>query len=139
MKFILQDKNQYMLRFDRGEDIIQGVIDFCGDQSIIAGYFSVIGAASEIVISYYNLDKKEYEDRHITENLEIAGVIGNVATLDGTIIVHAHGTFSDSDMQVLGGHIKKIIVSATGEVMFNKLDGVIVREYDDNTGLNLMK
>jgi len=139
MKFILQDKNQYMLRFDRSGDIIQGVIDFCGDQRITAGYFSAIGAVSEIVISYYNLDKKEYEDRHITENLEITGIIGNVATLDGTIIVHTHGTFSGSNMHVLGGHIKKIIVSATGEVMFNKLEGTIMREYDDNTGLNLMK
>ena len=83
--------------------------------------------------------EKEYEDKHIMEDLEIIGVIGNVATLGDTIMVHAHGTFSDRNMHVLGGHIKKIIVSATGEVMFNKLEGAVAREYDDNTGLNLMK
>ncbi len=139
MKLILQDNNQYILRFDRAEEMVQGIADFCRKHEISAGSFTIIGAVSEVTLSYYNLDSKKYEDKNSVENLEITGIIGNVAKLNGDIALHMHGTFSDRDMKVVGGHVKKMIVSGTGEVVLTVHEGEIIREFDESTGLNLMK
>ena len=139
MKIILQNKNVLLLRFDLDEDIISGLAYFCSQQQITAGSFSVIGAAKEVIISYYNLETKKYQDKTIAKDIEIVGVLGNIATMDGKTMVHAHGSFSDETFVLQAGHIKKLVISATGEVILHVFDGVIERAYDERTGLNLMK
>ena len=139
MKLILQDNNQYILRFDRGEEMVAGLVDFCREHQITAGSFTIIGAVSEVILSYYNIESKKYEDRNIVEDLEITGIIGNVAKLNGEVALHMHGTFSDRDMKVIGGHVKMMIVSGTGEVVLTVYKGEISREFDELSGLNLMK
>lgn len=139
MKLILQDNNQYILRFDRGEEMVGGLADFCRANQISAGSFTIIGAVSEVTLSYYNIESKKYGDKNIVENLEITGIIGNVAKLNAEVALHMHGTLSDSDMKVIGGHVKKMIVSGTGEVALTRYEGEIIREHHEESGLNLMK
>ncbi|MEO8637416.1 MAG: PPC domain-containing DNA-binding protein [Candidatus Taylorbacteria bacterium] len=139
MKLILEDDNYFVCRFDKGEEVMQGIADFCREREIGAGFFSAIGSVGELVLSYYNLENKKYEDRDFREKLEVTGVIGNVSLMKDLPLIHAHGTFSDKDMQVYGGHVKKLVVSATVEVMFTKLNGKIMREFNEETGLNLLQ
>lgn len=139
MKVILEDKNVSILRFDAGEDVIKEIAKFCSEESIDGASFYAIGAAKQVTLSYYNLSTKTYQDKTFSEELEITGVLGNVATMEGNIVVHAHGTLGKDTYQIIGGHVKELIVSATCEVTLTKLEGVIEREYDDVTGLNLMK
>jgi len=76
MKIILKEKNKYLLWFNRNEEAIEGLRDFC---------------------------------------------------------------FSDSEMKPVAGHFKKITVLAACEIFFEKMDGRAEREYDEKTGLNLLK
>lgn len=139
MKVILQDKNVYILRFDTDEDVVKEIGKFCSEESIDAASFSAIGAAKQVALSYYNLQTKTYQDKTMSEDLEITGVLGNIVTMDGKVVVHAHGTFGKDTYEIIGGHVKELIVSATCEVILTKLEGFIEREYDEVTGLNLMK
>lgn len=139
MNIIHQHNDTHIIRFDADEDIISGIIDFCVKNTVTAGYFTAIGACKKLVLSYYNLATKEYEDREINEDLEITGVTGNIAVCAKEIVIHAHGTFGDQNLGVRAGHIKKLIVSATGEVVLHAFPGTITREYDEVTKLNLMK
>lgn len=139
MKIILQDKNQYTLRFDKGEDVIVGLKNFCVEKGVHAAGFSGIGACQDIILSFYNLPEKRYEDRESKENLEIVNFTGNVAKLNNEIMIHAHGSFANKNSQIAGGHVRKLVVSATCEVFLTVFDGVIERGYDEGTGLNLMK
>ncbi len=138
MKIIARDEKNNILRFDRGEEVMQGVREFCISEGIAAGYFFVIGAAEKATVSFYNLYTKEYQDTILEGPLEITGVTGNVAKKENEIVFHAHGMFSDAYLNVKGGHIKEIIVSATCEVVFTVLNVTIGRSYDKITGLNLM-
>ena len=139
MEIILHDKKKYVLRFDKGEELVEGLIKFCEGEKIEAGWFFGIGAVSEIIISHYDVDTKKYSDKEYKEKLEIVSLLGNIAKKDNETIIHAHGSFSNPEMQVSAGHVKKLIVGPTCEIVLEKFDGKLEREYSDETGLNLMK
>lgn len=139
VKVILRENNKYVIRFERDEELIEALVTFCNAEGIAAGSFFGIGAAEEIIIAYYNIDTREYEDKHIGERLEITGLAGNIAVLDGKTMIHSHGNFSDRTMRVFGGHVKKLVVSATCEVVLEKFGGKISRGYEPDVGLNLLQ
>jgi predicted DNA-binding protein with PD1-like motif len=138
MKTILHHSDKYILRFDRGEEVMEALKGFCRTEQIEAASFTAIGACGEAVVSFYNLQTKKYEDHHIKENLEITSLLGNVSLLDNQPLVHAHVVLGDSQLHVRGGHAKKLVVSATCEMTLNRHKGLIGRKHDEETGLNLM-
>lgn len=139
MKIISGNKQIYLLRFDTGEEVVSGLAAFCNEHSIFAGSFSAIGAAGEIIISYYNLDTKAYQDKTIQERLEVISLLGNAAAIEGKVAIHMHGSFSGPDYTVRAGHVKKLVVSATCEITLQVFEGKIERSFDEKTGLNLLK
>jgi predicted DNA-binding protein with PD1-like motif len=138
MKIILQEDNYYLLRFDKGENILDELIDFSTQKNIQAAHFTCIGSSKELILSYYNLKTKEYEDHVIQEDLEVISITGNIAYKDNKPIIHAHGVFSKHDLSTIGGHIKKLVVSATCEVSLTTFSMQITRTFDPDTGLNLL-
>lgn len=139
MKVVFGEENKYVLRFDRGEEVMDGLRKFCESENITAGSFSGLGAASEVVISWYNTNRRAYSDRKFSEIMEIASLAGNVAKFQDQIVIHAHGSFSDYEFQTFSGHVKKLVVSATCEITLEQLPGVLNREPDEATGLNLLQ
>ena len=138
MRLILQDRNKYVLKAGVGEDAMAELKVFCKENTIHAASFFAIGAAKELSIAWYDIHKKEYVKKEIQQELEIISLLGNVAVMDGEVIVHAHGSFSDENMQLLAGHVTKLIVGAACEIVLEKFEGTIEKKYDDETGLNLM-
>jgi uncharacterized protein len=138
MKTILQNNNTYIVRAVIGEDVMEVVKTFCKEQSIESAWFSAIGAAKESTLAKYNIHAKEYESKEFTQELEIDHVIGNVTLKDGELFVHAHGSLSDNQMNMVGGHIQKLVVGVTCEIFLEKLEGTISRAFDEETGLHLM-
>ncbi len=139
MKEILMDGSKYVLSLKPGEEVIGELKEFCRVNDIKAGYFWVIGAVEKVSLAWYDLSGKEYVTKTIEENLEIASVTGNIAMMSDEIIIHAHGVFSDKEMQTVAGHVNKMIISGAGEVLMMKLEGKIEREFSEELGLNLMK
>ena len=139
MKLILHENNKYVLRFDRDEELLEALKTFCAAEGITSGFFFCLGASEKITIAYYDIAKKEYGDKNLDAHLEITSVLGNISTLDGRVAIHCHGNFSDKDMRVYGGHVKKLVVSATCEVILEKFGGKLERSLDTDIGLNLLK
>jgi len=139
MKLILQDKNKYVLKAHVGEDVMLELREFCQNQGIQAASFFAIGAAKEIHIAWYNIHKKEYIKKEIQQELEVISLLGNVTVMNGEVIVHAHGSFSDENMQMIAGHVNKLVVGAACEIVLEKIEGKIEKSHDEETGLNLMQ
>ena len=76
------------------------LVQFAKEQGIEAASFTVIGAVNEVELAWYDVHKKKYETRLLQEELEIAGLFGNIAVLDGKVMAHNHGVFSDVAMKV---------------------------------------
>lgn len=138
MKIILNENRKYILRFLRGEDVIAELKRFSEERKIGAAFFYGIGAAREVILSRYNLEKKKYEDSELREMLEIATISGNVSTRSGEIVIHAHGVFGDKEKRARAGHVKRCVVSATCELFLEAFSGEIKRVFDDKSGLNLL-
>lgn len=138
MQVILSQGNQYILRLEKGEELVQKLAEFCSERVIKAAFFSGLGAFSEVVLSAYNPASKAYTDREFSEDLEIASLTGDISTFEGKIVVHAHGTFGDSKMSAYAGHVKKVIISATCEIYLQTVPGEITRKHSQEIGINLM-
>jgi len=102
-------------------------------------FFRAIGSAEAVTISWYNGEKKEYTDKHMQETLEIISLTGNIALLEEKAFVHAHGSFSNEAMEIFAGHVKKLEVGATCEIILEKLEGTMERTYSEEIGLNLLR
>jgi len=139
MKSVLKDGKKYIIRLDRGEDVIQELKNFCQAKKIGAAFFFALGAAYETELAHYDIDKKRYSNKVIRQKLEINSLAGNIALMDGKIIIHSHGVFSDETMQTQAGHVNRLMVAATCEIFLEVLKGKIQRKLDKDIGLNLMK
>jgi len=139
MQKILHKENDFILRFEKGEDVIESLRYFCDQVGIKSGVINAIGAVSELVLGFYDLENKKYIDTELKKNFEIASFSGNISLFENQTVIHAHGVFSDESGACTGGHIKKMIVAATCETFIQKFEGEILREPDENIGLNLMK
>ena len=135
---LFKNKHTLTIRFDKDEEVMQKLGKFIIEEKITSGYFAIIGSTKEVILSYYNLKSKQFEDHPIEEDLEVVSVTGNIAWMNETPVIHAHGVFSRSDLSTLGGHIKKLVVSATCEVMLTIDDTTVTRTHDVETGLNLL-
>ena len=139
MKVIHKEPKTVILRFDSGEKVIKGLSAYCTDNKITAGHFTGLGACQSIILSYYDLENKQYLDEAFSEDMEIVSLTGNVAIMAKKPAIHCHGIFADDNYQTSGGHVKELLVSATCEIHLTILDGILERSYDQKTGLNLLQ
>lgn len=139
MNVIFNELNSYILRFDKNENVFEQLTEFCKSRTIKAATFQGIGAAKEVVLSYYDLPSKKYKEKTFNENVEIVSLTGNLANFENQLIVHAHGVFAKRDLATIGGHINKIIISATCEIELKVLNSILLREFNDEIGLKLLK
>lgn len=139
MKIVASNQGHHMLSFERGEEVISLLIDFAKTLDLQAGFFCGIGAVEAVTLSFYNTETKEYEDLALELPMEIASLNGNISMLDDEPFVHMHGAFADNNMEMRGGHVKRLVVSGTCEVSFVSMPGRVNRTYDPATGLNLME
>ena len=138
MKTVHQDNDKFVLRFDKDEEVIAGIIAFMQAQSIKACSFFGIGAAAEIKLGYYNPFLKSYRDKPYVDELEIISLNGIGAVKDGQPTLHTHGQFGRNDFSVLGGHVFSVKVSVVCEVFLTKMEGEMKRETNADFNLDFL-
>lgn len=138
MKVIISENQYYVLRFDKDEEVLSGLLEFAKAAGVNAAYFSAIGACSQVQMGFFNEFLKNYREKPYMDNREIGSLTGNIATVNGQPTLHAHGVFSNSDFEVVAGHVFKLIVSATCEVFLLKFEGPMNRGLNPNFNLNLL-
>lgn len=139
MNVILKDQRRYMLRFDKGDEVFSELQKYLEAENISACAFNGVGAVSEVEVGYYNPSLKDYRKKPFYEELEIVSLIGNGSLVDDKAFIHAHGMFSRTDFSTLGGHVFRLIVSATCEIFLIKLEGKMERKLDAETNLKLLE
>ncbi|HHY77586.1 MAG TPA: DNA-binding protein [Clostridiales bacterium] len=131
--------NKYLIRMDKGEEIVENLKKFCQDHNITLGWIKGIGAVSKAKIGLLRIDEKKYYSTELDGAYEITSLLGNVTTMKGEVYLHLHINLSDEDNKTYGGHLNYAIISATGEIFIEAVDGMVDREYSDEVGINLIK
>lgn len=131
--------NTYVLRLDKGEEIVATLKKFCSDQKIRLGWIKGIGAVGEVMIGLFETSTKEYHSLKLKGDFEITSLLGNISTMEGETYLHLHINLGDSEHKTWGGHLSKAVISATGEIMIEAIEGEVDRAFSEEIGLNLYK
>lgn len=128
----------WILRIDRGEEIVSTLKEFCRDQKIRLGTIQGIGAVRTAVIGLFATATKEYKTATLEGDHEITALLGTITTMEGEPYLHLHITLSDASFHASGGHLTSAVVSGTCEIVIRSFRGRIGRRFDEGTGLNVM-
>lgn len=131
--------SSYIIRIQRGEEVVETLEKVCADHNIRLGVVSGIGAVGEATIGLYDVENQQYHSESYTGDMEITSLAGNVTTMNGATYLHLHVSLSDHTHKLFGGHLNRAVVCATCEVFIQTIDGEVDRFKDSETGLNLLK
>src|SRR5919198_2383873 len=99
------DGKAAFVRLDRGADMLQELNEAAAKLGIDGGTVQAIGAVSELVIGYFDQDRKEYRTSGFPTAFEIGSGIGNVSNNEGKPFVHLHVVATGPDGAAVGGHL----------------------------------
>ena len=136
----IQTTDGFFLVFARGEEFVSTLKNFCETSRINWAQFSGIGALENVEIGYYDLPTRQYVFRLEQGPFEVSNMDGNITELNEAPLIHAHGVLSrcDDSLGCIGGHIRSATVAVTLEVCLRQISQPLLREYDEETGLNLI-
>lgn len=125
-----------MARLSRGTDLLDGLSALAAELGMKAGTVQVIGAASKLVLGYFDQERREYKTIDLPGHWEIASGLGNVSIRDGQPFVHLHIVASGADGRAVGGHLMPGTIVFLAEAYVRALDGEPpVRILDEEMGL----
>jgi len=133
------NKNQYLLRIEPNEEVFESLINFAEKNKIKSGFFYGIGACKECEIGRYNEKKKDYDWFKFKKQLEIASLIGNLTLKENHLYLHIHAALGDKNLKTISGHLRKLVIFPTCEIMFFAFNSKIERKYDQLTNLFLIE
>ncbi|HSH35512.1 PPC domain-containing DNA-binding protein [Schnuerera sp.] len=131
--------SKYVVRLEKGEEVVESIKALCEKEEIKLGTITGIGAVNKAVIGLFETSTKEYHSKELTGDMEITSLLGNISQMDGEVYLHLHITLADHNYNVHGGHLTSAVISATGEIIIDTIEGVVDREFDEEVGLNLFK
>ncbi|HIU20650.1 MAG TPA: DNA-binding protein [Candidatus Limadaptatus stercorigallinarum] len=126
------------VRLEVGEEVLSSLAELAEREGVTFAEVSGIGAVDEFCVSVFDVKAKKYFDNDFREPLEIVSMSGTVTEQNGKPYLHLHASAGRADGSVVGGHLKRAVVSATCEIVLHTVYGRVPRFFDDATGLNLM-
>ncbi len=128
----------YILVFQTGDEVMEGLRAFAGEHSVTAGHFTAIGALSDVVLGYLDWNTKNYDPIPLDEQVEVLSLVGDLALQDGTPQAHVHIVVGKRDGTAHGGHLIRGHVRPTLEVVIHESPEHLRRRLDPETGLALI-
>ena len=138
MQIIFDSKEKSIVRLDKDEEVLES-LKLLAAKRDASCTFSMIGAAAMADLGYYNLGEKRYFSRTFESgHIEILSCSGSVAWDGEEILVHAHGAFSNERNTCFGGHVMKLVISVTAEIVIDWLPQKIIKTYNEEIGLKIL-
>ena len=126
------------IRVDKGEEIIEKVLEVCRKEGIKSACFSGIGGCSKAELQTFIPENGSFETETIEGMLELINVTGNVVSENDQLFHHTHAAFSYKDRsehRMAAGHMKSLTVLYTAEIeLCPVIGGTISRKHDPETG-----
>ena len=129
----------YAVVLETGDEVMSCLQRFVRAERIRAAQLTAIGALSDVVLMYFDWDKKEYLRIPVTEQVEVASLIGDVAQgPDGEPSLHIHLVCGKRDGSAVAGHLATAHVRPTLEVVLTESPGHLAKTKDAESGLALI-
>ena len=130
----------FILIFESGDELAEGLLQFAKQQKLSAASFKAVGALSAVRLGWFSWESKKYEPSvTLDEQVELLSLIGDVALKDGEPVVHAHAVIGRKDGTAHGGHLLKAHIRPTCEVVLTESPTHLQKFIDPQSGLALIK
>lgn len=135
----MNQQKVHLIRLEKGEDLLQAIIQYVKENKIVAGYLTGIGALKKGKIGYFDIKEKKYLSIPFKE-VELLSCMGNIAKNKATQepVAHIHIVLGEKDGKCIGGHLVEGIVSVTAEIYLVETRPGVFRTKDEETGLYLL-
>jgi predicted DNA-binding protein with PD1-like motif len=128
----------FVLVFETGDEATAELDAFARAQNLSAASLRGIGAFSDVVLGYFDWQKKDYEPIRVDEQVEVLSLLGDIALKDGAPAVHVHVVVAGRDGAARGGHLLEAHVRPTLEVVVTESPAHLRKRYDEASGLALI-
>ena len=128
----------FVLRLAEGEEVTGTILQFAADKQIGSGEITGIGALSDAVLGFFEMQNRDYHRNTVNEQVEVVSFIGNLAEQNGKPKLHAHAVVARRDGVALGGHLLAGHVRPTLELIVTVSPKHLQRKTDPKTGLPLL-
>lgn len=128
-----------VVRMDPGEEILEQVKAVAQKERIALASIQALGAVKEFTAGVFDLEKKQFLPRDYTGTFEIVSLTGTIDSMGGDFYCHLHMSAADKTGLVVGGHLNRAVISATGELVVTQIQGRVDRRRDPDVGLNLFQ
>lgn len=134
-----QGEKTFALVFETGDEVMAGLTSFAKENGLTASSVTAIGAFSDARLGYYDIERKEYDEIPVEEQVEVLSLMGDIAPKDdGEPQVHVHAVLGRSDGTTRGGHLMEAHVRPTLEVILVESPEHLQRRFDEEVGLALI-
>jgi predicted DNA-binding protein with PD1-like motif len=140
-KLLMDERGQktFAVVFDKGDEFLNELTSFAKKNDLVASHFTAIGAFRDVMLGYFDREKKQYQEIPIVEQVEVLSLVGDIALKDNTPQIHAHVVIGKADGTAHGGHILEAHVWPTLEVVLTESPKHLRRKIDPETGLALIE
>lgn len=133
-------RRTYAVVLETGDEVMACLGAFARRERISAAQITAIGALSDVVLSWFDIDAKRYVDIPVNEQVEVASLVGDVAVdPKGEPAIHVHAVVGKRDGTALAGHLGRGRVRPTLEVVVNESPAHLQKVHDPETGLALIR
>jgi predicted DNA-binding protein with PD1-like motif len=129
----------FALVFDTGDEAMSGLLSFAKEHRLVGAHFTGIGAFSQVVLGYYDWERKDYLEIPVDEQVEVVSLIGDVALEKNQPTIHAHVVVAKRSGLTAGGHLLEGLVRPTLEIVLTESPAHLRREFDPASGLALIR
>ena len=128
----------YVLVMDKGDEAFEQITSFAQENGITGASLTAIGACSGATLGYFDPETLKYRSSRFDEQMELLSLIGDIATKDGKPALHAHLVLGRKDSSAVGGHLQKLDVFPTMEIVLTETPAHLRKRVDPQTGLALI-
>jgi uncharacterized protein len=130
----------YAVVLETGEEVLACLDRFVRVEHISTAGLTAIGAFSDVVLMYFDWEKKDYLQIPVREQVEVASLIGDVAEdPSGQPAIHIHLVVGKRDGTAMAGHLGEGYVRPTLEVIVTESPAHLHKRKDPETGLALIR
>ena len=130
----------YAVILETGDEPMESLQTFAEREEISAAQLTAIGAFSDAVLGYFEWETKKYRRNRVSEQVEVASLIGDVAlSPEGTPAVHVHVVLGRRDGSAVAGHLLEAHVRPTLEVVLTESPRYLRKVHDPESGLALIR
>ena len=134
-----REGDRIFIRLQRGDDVLGSLAAIADENGIFGGWLNGIGAARDVELGYYDVERREYARTEIDGDVEVASASGSIGRVDGAPFIDLHAVVTDRNCVPRAGHLFRATTTATLEFVLIVADAPIARTFDEDTGLKLWR